>query len=71
MSREDVEFVLPNLADLRVALSHEADALFLLSAFDAASLASARQALRRVTTDWATPNSPLGTVGAPADEAGA
>ena len=71
MSREDVEFVLSNLTDLRAALSHEADALSLLSAFDAESLANARQALRRVAADWATPDRRLGTVGPPADEVGA
>lgn len=71
MSSEDVWCVASNLAALRGALTHDADALSLLSAFDADSLTNARQALRRVAAEWAMPDSPLGAAGAPADGVGA
>lgn len=70
MPREDVEFELSNLADLRNALGHKADALSLLAAFDVESLTSTRQALRRVAADWATPGSRLYAIEPPADEVG-
>jgi hypothetical protein len=63
------EFVVSNLAELRDALGHEPDALYLLSSFDAQLLADARQALRRIAAEWAMPDSPPGITGSSAAEA--